>query len=40
MPSREEMIDYIEETIHNASDLDLEQYYWLIMLEESVGDKL
>lgn len=31
MPTREEMIAYIEETIHAASDLELEQYYWILM---------
>ena len=43
MPSREEMIEYITEIIQEASDLDLEQYYWLMMEEEipkAVGDKM
>lgn len=33
MPSREEMIAYITETIHTATDLELEQYYWLLLME-------
>lgn len=33
MPSREEMIAYITETIHTATDLELEQYYWLLLIE-------
>jgi hypothetical protein len=43
MPSREEMIEYITETIQEASDLDLEQYFWLMMEEEipkSVAEKM
>lgn len=35
MPSREEMIEYIEETINTASDLELEQYFWLLMENET-----
>lgn len=31
MPSREEMIAYITDTIQTASDLELEQYYWILM---------
>lgn len=31
MPSREEMIAYITDTIQTASDLELEQYYWVLM---------
>lgn len=31
MPSREEMIAYIMETINAATDLELEQYYWILM---------
>ena len=29
--TREEMIAYITETINAATDLEVEQYYWLLM---------
>ena len=38
MPSREEMIEYITETIQEASDLDLEQYFWLMMEQDTNFD--
>jgi hypothetical protein len=38
MPSREEMIEYITETIQEASDLDLEQYFWLMMESDTNFD--
>lgn len=31
MPSREEMIEFITGAIQEASDLELAQYYWLLM---------
>lgn len=33
MPSREEMIAYITQTINEAADLEVEQYYWLFLME-------
>ena len=38
MPSREEMIEYITETIQEASNLDLEQYFWLMMEQDTNFD--
>lgn len=35
MPSREEMIDFITDLVHNASDIKLEQYYWFFQFEDN-----
>lgn len=34
MPSRQKMIDYINDRAHAASDTELEQYYWFFVFED------
>lgn len=34
MPSREEMIEYMKGRLDEASDLEIEQYYWFFICEE------
>ena len=34
MLSREEMMEYILGRLENATDLEIEQYYWFFIVEE------
>lgn len=34
MHTREEMIEYIQGRLENASDLEIEQYYWFFVIED------
>lgn len=34
MLSREEMMDYILGRLEDATDLEIEQYYWFFIVEE------
>lgn len=34
MPSREEMIEYMQGRLEEASDLEVEQFYWFFMGED------
>lgn len=34
MPSREEMIAYMKDRLEEATDMEIEQYYWFFQCEE------
>ena len=34
MLSREEMMEYIRQRLEDATDLEIEQYYWFFIVEE------